>query len=148
MHTNPDNPSNFDLQPLCSLSAAKLRAFVERVELLYQVLHASAPPPGTATSGLDPLDPQGCAPGTPEPSAAIRRTAMRPPTPGSVRAEVYEVLQSAGHPLRPAEITAAVALKRGVPVSDRLTASVGDVLRNPHDHRICKVAPRSYAIAP
>lgn len=138
-----------DLRSLCHLPAVTLRDYVSRVSLLCELLHG--PVVVNPVETPDTLPAQTEVPAAEEMStgvavpAPLPRPSMRPPTPGSVRACIYEVLGNAGVPMRRAEVAAAVARLRGVPLSEALTASVGETLRNPHDPRIRRVSQGVYA---
>jgi hypothetical protein len=78
----------------------------------------------------------------------IQRKPMRPPTPGSLRATVHEVLQKQRRPMKRADVIDAVSRARGIPVDPLLKAKVADALSNQHDSAIQKVAQGIYQAIP
>lgn len=75
------------------------------------------------------------------------RPPMRAPKPGSLRGAVHAVLRSSAKPLRRAEIIAGAAERKGRKVDENFRAKVGDLLSNPHDPLIQRVAYGTYAFA-
>jgi hypothetical protein len=69
---------------------------------------------------------------------------MRAPKSGTLRGEIHEILRAGGKPLRRAEIIAAVAKRRGQPVDEMLAAKLGEIVRNPHDPFLRRVARGIY----
>ena len=73
------------------------------------------------------------------PLATPKRTPMRAPKPGSLRAVVHQVLKQAGKPLPRAAIIEAAARERGEAINDLFRAKVGEVVNNAHDPFVEKV---------
>lgn len=78
-------------------------------------------------------------------SATQNIKPMKPPGPGTIRAQVHDVLRSRGE-CRRREIVEAVAALRKEPVSQRLEKAVGSVLDEPRDHLIVWVRPGVYTL--
>lgn len=140
------------LAELLTLPAAEFGRYVESVNQLARLRRnvesagASPPaspepaPPAKAAKAATRVAPSAAA--LPKPLAA--RPPMRAPKPGTLRGEIHGILRAAGKPMRRAELIAAVAKGRGQPVDEILTAKVGEIVRNPHDPFLRRVAYGTY----
>ena len=72
------------------------------------------------------------------------RPPLKPPRPGSVRADVYAVL--GGDPMHSREIALAIAKRRGTALDEKLAATVGNILRDQFDKKIERVAYGIYRL--
>ncbi len=87
------------------------------------------------------------APGMGE-SRGLRRSPLRPPKPGSLRAEIHQILEEEGQAMRRSDVIERVASRLGMPVDANLKAKVGEHLRNHHDPFVRKVAQGIYQYVP
>lgn len=76
------------------------------------------------------------------------RSPLRTPKPGSLRADIHAILESAGKPLRRSDVIRLVSTRRRVAIDDALKAKVGDQLTNRHDPFIRKIAQGIYQYVP
>lgn len=137
------------MSKLARLPETELRSFATKVLLLCDLLHG--PVADEAQSGSPPPVPppdEVSLPSVPTQSGRekglLPLPAMRPPAPGSIRADVHDILRSAGKPMRRFEILSAVASRRGVPISDTMKASVGDALKGGRDPSVKRLATGIY----
>lgn len=80
------------------------------------------------------------------PAPLARRAPMRSPKPGSLRAAVHGVLRRSTGAMRRSAVIAAVASARGADADEKLITKVGDILNNPHDGLIRRVAHGVFTI--
>ena len=73
------------------------------------------------------------------------RKPLSPPREGTVRADIYTVMSD--KPMQAKEIIKAVAQRRGIESTDRLAATVREVLRDRYDRRIEKAGYGLYRLA-
>lgn len=124
------------LGELFTLSLSDLRTFEATVSELIAFRERTACPDAPPVPSASPV---------PAKPSLRQRSPMRSPKPGSLRADIHEVLRGGAGPLKRREVIARVAARRGVVVDDLFRASVGEVLNNPHDPFIRKVGYGIYA---
>lgn len=150
------------LASLFTMSPAEFSRYVEAVNMLAQVRkHVEADAPPTPQESLSPselpLHPREQAdlqtplagPRTsPIQNSATKRLATRPPMraakPGTLRGDIHELLRSSGKPLRRATIITAIASRRGRGIDDSLRGKISEILTNPHDPFVRRVAFGTY----
>jgi len=149
------------LAQLLTMPAPEFDRYLEAVNQLVSIRRIATPAVTASTTPVVPPPPalQSVPPSSPMPvpvaalpsvtSIAPKRLATRPPMraakPGTLRGDIHEVLRSSGKPLRRIAIIKAVANRRGRPVDQIFRGKVGDVLGNPHDPFLQRVATGTYA---
>jgi hypothetical protein len=133
------------LTELMMMPSSEIQRYLAAVQDLvaFRLKHFQNTPSQLVEESLEKALPQV----NPAQPSLLQRKPMRPPAPGSLRATVHEVLESAGKPLRRAEVIEEVARIRSVPIDTLLKAKVSDALSNRHDGVIQKVAPGVYKSA-
>lgn len=137
------------MSELARLSPQELREFSQRVHLLCDLLYPSEDGAGAVAEPSISTHPQAGAPPATSPVPDGQRIpmpmrSMRPPSPGSFRSDVHEILRAASAPVHRSAIMEAVAQKRGLPLSDGIRASVAAVLKGDRDPGIRRVATGVY----
>lgn len=135
------------LAQLLTMPDPEFDRYLEAVNQLVSIRRIAAPASSSMPSTAVPPVPLATMPAVT--STAPKRLATRPPMraakPGSLRGDIHDVLRSSGKPLRRIAIIKAVADRRGRPVDEVFRGKVGDVLTNPHDPFLRRVATGTYA---
>lgn len=142
------------LAQLLSLSADDFDCYLDSINRLaairkqIETLGTTARQPAVVAEALEPQRPVPTPPRAGLPKTSARQLATRRPMraakPGTLRGDVHEVLRATGRPLRRAEIINEVAKRRGRDVDEVLRAKVSDILTNPHDPFLRRVAFGTY----
>jgi len=133
------------LADLWLMPQAELDSYLEiagQIRDLRGRLDSPAKPPVAITAPASAAPPSQHSP---HPLGLVRRSPLRSPKPGTLRALVHDVLRQAAGPVRRAEVIEAVAALRNTKVDDVLRTKVGDTLTNRHDPFIKKLAQGVYA---
>lgn len=151
-------PMTDNLVALTQLSKQGFLNYIERANALYQLLYgdqtcipkqlqpvaSTTRMAGDALVGTAANDASGAD--VPAPDGVRPRPPMRPPAAGSLREAVYLVLEREAGPATPKHIVQMVSAMRNMPATDNMRASIGEILRHPHDPRIRRVAVGLYTI--
>ena len=106
--------------------------------------HGNTVEPPVAEPVVSPLASAPDLPADKPVGGLLKRPPMRAAKPGSLRGAIHAVLSTAQKPLRRAEVIAAVAAARGVPITEVFRTQVGELLRNCHDPFIRHVSHGVY----
>jgi hypothetical protein len=135
------------LAQLLTMPDPEFDRYLEAVNQLVSIRRIAAPASSSMPSPAVPSVPLATMPAVT--SIAPKRLATRPPMraakAGTLRGDIHDVLRSSGKPLRRIAIIKAVADRRGRPVDEVFRGKVGDVLTNPHDPFLRRVATGTYA---
>lgn len=138
--------TNQHLAQLLGMPQSDFDIYVESVNLIAR-LRKRTEPSIKHTEGNPASPPPSKVVGVQKSPRLASRRPMRAPKPGSLRGAVHDVLRSSAKPLRRADIIAGAAERNGCKVDENFRAKVGDLLTNPHDPLIKRVAYGTYAFA-